>query len=56
MKEDFVKKRVVMPSAVIVFFIGQKITPLISPWLTMTKRESKPLEGRRSVIRLQEIC
>ena len=45
-----------MPSAVMFFFVGHRITPLVSPWLTMTKRKSKPEEGGRSVIRSQEIC
>jgi len=44
------------PSAETVFLVGQRITPLVSPWSTTTKRELKPDEGGRSVIRLQEIC
>ena len=38
------------------FFVGQRITPLVSPWSTTTRRVSKPSERGRSVIRLQEIC
>ena len=45
-----------MPSAVMFFFVGQKITPLVSPWSTTTKRESKPAEEGRSVIRSHETC
>ena len=45
-----------MPSAVTFFFVGQRITPLVSPWSTTTKRESKPEEEGRSVIRSQETC
>ena len=41
---------------VTVFLIGQRITPLVSPWSTMTNRESKPEETGRLVIRSQEIC
>ena len=44
------------PSVVIVLLVGQRITPLVSPWLTMTRSESKPAERGRFVMRLQEIC
>ena len=37
-------------SAVTVFEQGIKITPFVSPWLTITKRESNPLTIGRSVI------
>ena len=32
------KKREAIPSAVTVFFVGQRITSLLRPWSTMTKR------------------
>ena len=50
------KKSVVTPSAVIVFFVGQRITSLVCPWLTITKRESKLADDERSVMRSQDIC
>ena len=40
--------------AVIVFLQGVKITPLVSPWSTMTKIESNPLTGGKSVIKSME--
>ena len=46
------KKRVATPSAVMDFLVGQRITPFVRPWLTMTKRESKPEETGRLVTRL----
>ena len=49
------KNRDVIPSVVTVFLVGQRITPLLSPWSTTTNKESKPLEGGRSVMRSQEI-
>ena len=48
------KKREAIPSVVTVFFVGQRIIPLLRPWSTMTKRESKPEETGRSVMRSQE--
>ena len=45
-----------MPFSETVFLVGQRITPLVSPWSTTTNRESKLEEGGRSVIRSQEIC
>ena len=42
-----------MPLAVTFFFVGQRITPLVSPWLTTTKRESKPVEEGRLVISVE---
>ena len=36
------------------FLVGQRITPLLRPWSTMTKRELKLAETGRSVIRSQE--
>ena len=39
-----------------IFFVGQRITPLVSPWSTTTKRESKPAAEGRLVIRSQETC
>ena len=50
------KNRDVIPSAVMDFFVGQRIIPLVSPWSTTTRRELKNEEGGRSVIRSQEIC
>ena len=50
------KKREAIPLAVTDFLVGQRITPLVSPWSTTTRSESKPAEKGRSVIRLQEIC
>ena len=44
------------PSVVIIFLIGQRITPFVRPWLTTTNKESKPEEVGRSVIRSQETC
>ena len=41
---------------VIVFFVGHRITPLLSPWSTMTNRESKPFEVGRSMMRSYDIC
>ena len=38
-------------SAVIVLLQGVKITPLVSPWSTMTNIESNPFIGGRSVIK-----
>ena len=43
---------VATPSEVIVFFVGHRITPLLSPWSTMTNKESKPFDIGRSVMRL----
>jgi hypothetical protein len=45
-----------MPSDVMVFLQGERITPFISPWSTMTMTESKPLDSGKSVIRSMEIC
>ena len=45
------KKREVIPSVVMDFFNGQRITPSVSPWSTMTRRESKPEDKGRSVMR-----
>ena len=50
------KNREATPLVVMVFLMGQRITPLVRPWSTTTRRESKPTEGGRSVIRSQEIC
>ena len=49
-------KSAATPSAVMFFFMGHRITPLVSPWLTTTRRESKPAEEGRSVIRSHETC
>ena len=42
---------VAIPSTVIVFFVGHRITPFVSPWSTTTKRESNPFKIGRSVIK-----
>ena len=44
------------PSAVMVFLVEQRLTPLVSSWLTMTRRESKPAERGKPIMRLQESC
>ena len=49
---SFLKMMVATPSAVMDFFVGQRITPFVSPWSTTTNKESKPLEIGRSVMRL----
>ena len=41
-------------SAVIVFLQGVKITPLVSPWSTMTKIESSLSTGGKSVMKSME--
>ena len=47
---------VATPSAVMVFFVGHRITPLLSPWSTMTNKESNPFEVGRLVMRSYDIC
>ena len=42
----------VIPSVVTVFFVGHRITPLLRPWSTMTRRVSKPLDRGNPVMRL----
>jgi hypothetical protein len=37
-----------IPLAVMVFLVGQRITPFVSLWSTMTNKESKPDEEGRS--------
>ena len=49
------KKSDAILSAMTVFLVGQRITPLLRPWSTTTKRESNPDDRGRSVIRSQEI-
>ena len=44
------------PDAVMVFLVGQRITPFVSLWSTMTNRVLKPAERGRLVIRSQETC
>ena len=48
---SFQKMMVATPSAVIWDFVGQRITPLLSPWLTTTSSESKPFDSGRPVMR-----
>ena len=55
MEEDFVEEERGNPLAVMNSLVGQRITPLVSPWSTMTRRESKPKDRKRSVMRSQEI-
>ena len=43
-------------SAVAVLLQGMRITPFESPWLTMTKIESKPSDNGRSMIKSIVIC
>ena len=50
------KKKEVIPVAVMVLLVGHRITSLVSPWSTMTRRELKPPEGERLVIKSQESC
>ena len=52
----FEKNREAIPAVLMVFIVGQRITPFVSPWSTMTNRVSKPSERGRSMIRSQEIC
>ena len=40
----------------IVLLVGHRITPLVSPWSTMTRRESEPPERERLVIKSHESC
>ena len=44
------------PLVVMVFFMEQRITPFIRPWLTMTSKELKSEEVERLVMRSQETC
>ena len=48
---NFQKMMAAIPSAMMLFFVGHRITPLLRPWLTMTKRASKPLDRGSPVIR-----
>ena len=41
----------VVTPLVIVFLVGHRITPFVSPWSTMTNRELNPLEIGKSVMR-----
>ena len=47
----FSSKNLPVSSAVIVLLHGIRITPFVSAWSTMTKIESKPSAGGRSVIK-----
>ena len=50
----FSSKYLPVSSAVIVLLHGIRITPFVSAWPTMTKIESKPSAGGKSVIRSTE--
>ena len=39
-----------------IFLVGHRITPFISPWSTMTNELSKLLDRGRSVMGSQETC
>ena len=41
----------VVPNASMVFVHGERITPFVASWSAMTMRESKPLDGGRSVMK-----
>ena len=47
---------VAIPSAVTIFFVGHRITPLLRPWSTTTRRVSKPFDRGSPVMRSQYIC
>ena len=47
----FLSSNLAVPLAVIVLLHGMRITPLVSPWSTMTRIESKPSTGCKSVMR-----
>ena len=55
-KEDFVEEKGGNPFGGDGFLHREENYPLVSPWSTITRRESKPEEMGRSVMRLQEIC
>ena len=40
----------------IIFFVGQRITPFVRLWLTTTSKESKPEDVGRLMMRSQETC
>ena len=50
------KKSWAILAASMVLRQGARITPLVRPWLTTTKIESKVEEGERSVMRSTESC
>ena len=51
----FVEKEGGYPLAVMVVFVGQRITSLVRPWLTTTSHKSKPEETERLMMTSQEI-
>ena len=53
---NFQKMMVVMLLAVMFFFVRHRITPLLRPLSTTTKRASKPLDRCSPVIRSWDIC
>ena len=48
---NFQKMMEATPSAVILDFVGHRITPLLSPWLTTTSKASNPFDSGRPVMR-----
>ena len=48
---NFWKMMEATPSAVIMLCVGHRITPLLSPWLTMTSKASNPSEVGSPVMR-----
>ena len=50
------KNSLAIPAASMVLEQGARITPLVSPWSTMTMTESKPEEAGRLVMRSTESC
>ena len=54
--EYIVKKELGNSSYIKVLEQGVKITPFVRLWSTMTMIESKPEDGRRSVMRSTESC
>ena len=49
--KTFEKNREATPVVSMVFLVGQRITPLVSPWSTTTRRVSKPSERGRCCTR-----
>jgi hypothetical protein len=49
-RKDVFDKELCHPCGINVLLQGERITPFVSPWSTMTMTESKPEEGGRSMI------